>query len=110
MAIGNLPPGLVAFPDDLRVVLLEPAFARVVEWRVPTPGVDTGNAHAARGEIKRRFAAHAATGSEIFVSARTTCGAGVHQHDVEGFQRVADALELRLHFSCGHHMAVRYRT
>jgi hypothetical protein len=34
-------------------------------------------------------------------------GGGVHQHDVEGLERVADAVELTLHVVGGAHVAVR---
>ena len=108
VAVGNLAAGFVAFPDDRRVVGLEPALAGVHERRVPAPGVDAGDAHAARGEIKRGFAAHADAGGEILVAADALGRARVDQHDVERFELVADALELGLDLRRRHHMAVRH--
>src|SRR5262249_31083478 len=49
MAIRNLAAGFVAFPDDRRVAGFEPALAHVHEGGVPAPGIDAGDAHAARG-------------------------------------------------------------
>src|SRR5262249_61594140 len=76
MAIRDFATSLVAFPDDRRVVRLQPALAYMRKRRIPAPGVDPGHAHAARGQIKRGLTAHAATGGEIFVGGHTTTGAG----------------------------------
>jgi hypothetical protein len=53
VAIGNLPAGFVAFPDDRGIVRRFPALARVHEGRVPAPGVDAADAHTARRKIER---------------------------------------------------------
>src|SRR5271169_3383957 len=47
VAIRNLASGLVALPDDQRIVRLQPALARMRERHVPAPGIDAGDAHAA---------------------------------------------------------------
>src|SRR5215471_20030247 len=43
VAVRDLPPSLVPFPDDRGIARLEPALARVHERRVPAPGVDAGD-------------------------------------------------------------------
>jgi len=106
VAIRNFAAGLVTLPDDRGIVRLLPALARVEERRVPAPGVDASNPHAARGEIERRLAPHAAARGEIFVGAHATRRARVDQHDVEGFQLMADALEFGLDLGRGGHVAV----
>ena len=96
MAIGNLATGLVAFPDDRWVMRFEPALAGMHEGRVPAPGIDAGDAHAARGQIKRGVAAHAAAGSEVLIAADAARSAGVDENDVERLELMADAFEFGL--------------
>ena len=67
------------------------------ERRIPAPGVGAGNADALLEQKKRRFAAHAAA----FVEKRRVAVGGprrgIHEHDVERLERMADAVELALH-------------
>src|SRR5206468_10612385 len=59
MAVADVAAGLVAFPDDLRVMVPGVTLSGEAERGVPAPAIDAGDAHAALGEIKRRIAAHA---------------------------------------------------
>ena len=63
VAVGNFAAGIVALPDDRRIVRLHPALAGMRERRIPAPGVDAADPHAARGQIQRRLAPHAAAGA-----------------------------------------------
>src|SRR6516164_4147496 len=107
MAIGNLAAGFVAFPDDRWVMRFEPALAGVHEGRVPAPGIDAGDAHAARGQIKRGVAAHAAAGGEVLIGADAARSAGVDENDVERLEVMADAFEFDLDLGGRDNMAVR---
>src|SRR5262249_5578516 len=78
VAIGNLAAGLVSLPDDPGIARLHPALAHVDKRRIPAPGVDAGDAYAARGQIERRLAADAAAGGGVQGVAQ---GAGVHVVD-----------------------------
>src|SRR5262249_24566656 len=107
MAIGDLAAGFVAFPDDRRVMGFEPALASMHERGVPAPGVDAGDAHAARGQIKRGLAAHAAAGGEVLIAADAARSAGVVENDVEWLELMADAFEFGVDLGGRDHMAVR---
>src|SRR3954447_2457368 len=96
VTVRNLAAGFVALPDDRWIPRLEPSLARMRKRSVPSPCVDAGHAHAARGEIERGFAPHAAACGQILVGADATAGPGVDKHDVVRFELVANALELGL--------------
>src|SRR5215207_2065545 len=107
MTIRDLASCFVSLPDDRGVARFQPAFPRVREWRIPAPGVDTGDAHAARAQIKRRLTPHAAAGGEILLRADATASPGIDEHDIERLQLVTDAPELRLDLVCGHDVTIR---
>src|SRR5689334_16470181 len=104
MTIRNLATGFVTLPDDRGVVGFQPTLADMRKRRVPAPGVDAGDAHAARRQIKRRLAPHAAAGGEIFVTADAARSPRIDQNDVERFQLMADALEFGFDLGGGDHM------
>src|SRR5262249_48665379 len=107
MAIADLAAGLVAFPDQARVARLGEFLRRMHERRVPAPAVCSGDPNAALEQIERRLAPHAAAGCHIMRLAVGGAGISVHQHDLERFERMADALELRFDVAGGGHIAVR---
>src|SRR6516225_12412792 len=96
MAGGNLAPGFVSLPNNRRIAGLQPPFAGVHEGRVPAPGINSGDTHAARSEIERCLSSHSTPRREIFVGADAAARPGVDQHDIEWLQLVSDALEFRL--------------
>ena len=107
VAVADLAARLVALPDQLGIPGLGVFLGRVDERRVPRPGVGAGDLHAARGEIERRLAAHAAASRHVVGLAVARAGRCVDHHDLERLQRVADALQLRLHVGGGGDVAVR---
>ena len=98
--------GAVAFPDDRRVVVLGVALRGVGERRVPAPGVGAGEPHAPLQQVQGGVPAHPAARPDVVRLAVAGAGAGVHQHDLQRRQRVADALELLLDVGGRHHVAV----
>src|SRR5208282_4115052 len=60
VAIADLAPRLVAFPNEAGVAGLGKPLARERERRIPAPAVDAGDADALLEQIERGFAAHAA--------------------------------------------------
>ena len=106
MAVADVAPGLVAFPDQAGVVAFGVFHRRVLEGRVPAPGVGARQAHAALEQVHRGLVAHAAAGRHEVVVAVAAAGAGVDDDDLQGLERVADALELGLDVGRRHHVAI----
>ncbi|MNF78349.1 hypothetical protein D3C84_605290 [compost metagenome] len=98
------------FPDDRGVARGGEAFARVLERRVPAPGIGTNHAHAALEQIQRGFATDANPGIQIPWLAKQRPGAGVDQDNVQRLEDVFDARQLSLHFGGADHMAIRQMT
>src|SRR5579871_2173099 len=65
VAVADLHPGAVPFPDDRRVAAFRKAARRVDEGRIPAPGVGAGDAHAALEKMERCATPHAAAAREI---------------------------------------------
>ena len=99
MRIADLATGAMAFPDQAGIAGLGHLAPRVRERRVPAPAVGADQAHAALQHPQRRRLAHAAAGIDVVVLAVLRPGRGVHHHDLQRLQRVADALQLRLHIA-----------
>src|SRR5262245_26503233 len=58
MTITDLATSAMSLPDQRRVVRLGIFFHCVDEWRVPTPAIGAGHAHATLEQIKRRLTSH----------------------------------------------------
>src|SRR3989441_6914689 len=106
VAVADLAPGLVPLPDQRGVAGLLEFRLRMNERRVPRPGVGARHAHAALEQVQRRLAAHARARRHVVRLAVGRARARVHDDDVERTQRVADALQLRLHVLRRHDVAV----
>src|SRR5208282_906095 len=68
-------------------------FARERKRGVPAPAVDAGHAHALLEKKERGFATHAAAGVEKVRLTILGARRGVHEDDVEGLERIADAVK-----------------
>src|SRR2546425_2714869 len=106
VAVADLAPGLVPLPDQRGVAGLLEFRLRMNERRVPRPGVGARHAHAALEQVQRRLPAHARARRHVVGLAVGRARARVDDDDVERTQRVADALQLRLHVLRRHHVAV----
>src|SRR5215211_6229117 len=107
MAIADLTARLMALPDDAGIAGLGEALAGEREWRIPAPAVDSRYPHALFQQVQGRGASHAAA---LVDEVRAPVGRGggrVHQHDVEWFELIADAIELALHVVGGADISVR---
>ena len=62
VAVADVAPGLVAFPDQACIFGLGEFLRGVDERGVPAPAVDAGQSDAAFEQVHRRFVAHAAAG------------------------------------------------
>src|SRR3984885_9271730 len=93
MAVTDFAPGLVAFPNEAGVTGLGEPLAREGERTVPAPTVDAGDADALLGQKEGRFAAHAAALIDEVGLSVSSARRRVHQDNIEGFERVADAVE-----------------
>ena len=94
VAIADVPPGLVPFPDKAGVFRLCISLRGEAEGRVPAPRIGAGNAHAPFKEIECRLAPHAAASREIVFRAICGPGGGVDHHDLKRLQRVPDPGQL----------------
>src|SRR2546428_2372518 len=106
VAVADLAPGLVPLPDQRGVAGLLEFRLRMNERRVPGPGAVARHAHAALEQVQRRLPAHARARRHVVGLAVGRARARVDDDDVERTQRVADALQLRLHVLRRHHVAV----
>src|SRR6185312_16630118 len=106
MAIADLAPRLVTFPDKSGIAARGIFVLGVDEGRVPAPGIGAGEAHAALQKIERRIAAHAAAGGDVIRLAIGRAGAGIDDDDLERLQLMADARELVLDIRIGDNIAV----
>ena len=86
MAVADMAPGLMAFPDQRGVMRLRVFLGGVDEGRVPAPAVGAGQADAALEQIHRRLIAHAASRGDIIGLAVFDAGAGVDDDDLERLQ------------------------
>src|SRR4029450_1507558 len=107
MAIADIAAGAMALPDQRSIARLGILFHCVDERCVPAPTIDSGHAHAALKQIKRRFTSHAAAFGNIVGLAVGGAGARVYQHDLERRERMADALEFGLDVLCRCDIAIR---
>jgi hypothetical protein len=93
VAVADVPPGLVALPDQAGIFGLGEFLRGMDERRVPAPAVDAGQPHAAFEQVHRRLVAHAAAGIDEIRPAIFGAGAGIDHDDFQRRKRVADALE-----------------
>src|SRR5665213_4554492 len=110
MAIADVTPGLVTFPNQAGVAGLDVFFRGVNERRIPTPAVDTSEPHAALQQIHRCLITHAAAGTDIVLPAIFDPGAGIDHDDLQRRKRVADALEFVLDIPSGCDITVGQMT
>src|SRR6266404_1859593 len=96
VAVADLAPGLVAFPDQTGIPGLGVSLRGIDEGCVPAPAVDAGQPHPALEQIHRRLIAHAAAGVDVILPAVFGPGACIDDHDLQRRKRVSDALELGL--------------
>lgn len=107
VAVADVPPHLVAFPDQPGIVAGGVALSRVDEGRVPGPGVGAGQSHPALEQVPRRLGAHPTAGLDVIRLAVGGAGAGVDDDDVPGLEGIADAAQFRLDLGGGDHVTVR---
>src|ERR1700752_708446 len=107
VAIADMAAGLVAFPDQARVLCLGVSLRGVNERRIPAPPVDAGQPHAALEQVHRRLIAHAAARIDVVLLAVFGAGAGIDDHDLQWRKRMADALQLIFDILGGCDITVR---
>src|ERR1700676_76648 len=109
MAVPDMAPGLVAFPDDRGVLGFRITSSGMDERRVPAPGVGPRHPDALPQEVERRFRSHAAAGGEVVRLPEFGARAGVDDDDIERFERMADALEFGVDVGGRDDIAIRKR-
>lgn len=65
LAVTNVAPGLMPFLNDRGVASGRETFARVLEGRIPAPGIGTDYAHPLFQQVKRRLTPHADPGLQV---------------------------------------------
>jgi len=106
VAVADLAPGAMPFPDQPGIAGLGDTPAGVREGRIPAPAVGAGEAHPALQQVQGRILADAATAVDEIILAIAAAGAGVHQHDLQRPELVSDTLQLRLDVRRGGDISV----
>src|SRR5437868_1865697 len=107
VAITDLAPGLVTFPDQVGIAGRGIFLLGVDKGRIPAPAIGAGQPDAAFEEVQGRVAPNAAAGRDVIRFAVGQAGARIHDDDLERLQRVPDAIELGGDILGGDDIAVR---
>src|SRR5262245_20984209 len=106
VTVADFAARLVAFPDQFGVLALGEFLSRVHEGGVPRPSVGARDLDAARGQVERCLATHAAAARYIIGLTVASSCRGVDDDDIEWAQLMANARKFGFDIGGGGNITV----
>ena len=106
VAVAHFNACKMGFPDHFGIARLLEFPGQEGQGPVPAPGVDAHHFDPLLQKEKGALPVHPRPLDQVLLSAPGPVGPGLNQHDVQGFEFVADALQLPFHLGHGDPLAV----